>query len=154
MQDLSAPLLQRHPVVSASRETGLSLCLLMWMGSLLLLNAVCLWIAGSALASWAYWGILCRFAPHDKTLQNTTLHKRTAALVHAITRTTAARRGPNPRQLRVRMRLPGCLCLVTVVVPSLNSNLQSVSVCTCLTDCLVSPSSSSSVCGSHVCHSQ
>lgn len=33
--------------------TGRSLCLLMWMGSLLLLNAVWLWIVGSALASWA-----------------------------------------------------------------------------------------------------
>lgn len=66
IQDLSASLLHWHPVVFASRETGLSLCLLMWMGSLLLLNAVWLWIAGSALASWAYWGIVCCFAPHDK----------------------------------------------------------------------------------------
>lgn len=75
--------------------------------------------------------------------QNIMLHKRTTALVRftraAIARTTTARRGLNPRQLCVQMRLLGCLCLMAVIVPSLNSNLRSVYVCTCLSDCLVNP---------------
>lgn len=69
MLDLSAitgPFLQWHPDVFARRESGPSLLLLMWMHSIMLLSAVCFWMAGSALGSWVCWGIFCSFAPHDK----------------------------------------------------------------------------------------